>query len=178
MKSSALLSRLLIFLFAIAVVACKEEDGGEDTPSSRILGIWTLNTVETDITINGQDYVTYIQALDNLTEQEKQLFLALVQAELENITFEQGSTIEFKSGSNYEAKTPDESPETGTYTLSADGKTLTMDPGTADEQELEVTTLSNSNLTLVGTDTDNTTDLNEDGTNEEVLAVIQLNLTK
>jgi hypothetical protein len=145
------------------------------------VGTWTLESYDTELTINNQDYVTYIQQLPDLSDEEKALAIALVefqiQQELESINIPVGTTFQFKADKNYEVKVPNEAAETGNWMLSEEGTTLTIDEGTQDEIVFEVDTLTDTSLVL-SIEIVEQDDIDQDGEVDTLVAKFILNLSK
>ena len=85
-------------------------------------------------------------------------------------------TLQIKSDGTYTATFGGET-DTGTWSLSEDGKTLTVDSNTDDPQTIKVAELTSNKLSLQMTETENA-DLNEDGTDETMTMNITLNFTR
>lgn len=160
--------------------ACKDDEDPV-TPSDRLVGTWTLQSYDTEVTINNQDYVAYIQQLPDLSDQEKAFAIALVELQiqhaLEDINIPVGTTFQFKSDKNYEVKVPNEAAETGQWMLNTDGTILTIDEGTQEEIAFEVDTLTETSLVL-SIETTEQDDIDQDGEVDTLVAKFILNLSK
>jgi hypothetical protein len=84
-------------------------------------------------------------------------------------------TIEFKSDGTYEVISEGET-DTGTWEV--DGDVLTLDKGTADEANADIITLTSNQLVFQIDQTDDSTDINEDGVNDTMVMRITLNCSK
>jgi hypothetical protein len=85
-------------------------------------------------------------------------------------------TIQFKSDNTYTA-TLGGTPDSGTWSLSADAKKLTIDSNTEPPETLDVTQLTSNKLTV--SLTDNTSeDLNSDGTPETLTVSVTIPFTR
>lgn len=139
-----LILRMHYLVFFLAAICLLESCGDKDDPQPSIIGVWTVANVDVTITSGTQSYLDLLVS-SGFTPQEAQLILA----EVENSFDEEFSgKIEFKNGGSYVYTGAAGNVSQGTWELSADGKKLTFDKGTVDEDIIDVTTLSSSSLTL------------------------------
>ena len=92
--------------------------------------------------------------------------------------FEEGfdGNITFNKDNTYESSF-DGDIETGTWTLSSDGMTMTLDPVDDDILMLDVVTLNSNTLIIALTETENE-DFDGDGTEETLTITVQISFTK
>lgn len=164
------------FLFLV-LTACKDDED-EVTPSERITGEWEIQSSDVEVSINDQDYITFIQQADNLSDEEKNQAIQEIQLQIQLITqyLNQtlGSTITFNANNTYEEGGGD----TGTWSLSTDGNTLTMDPDNSQEDLVfEVQTLTNTSLILLYEE-EIQDDLDMDGEEDTLVAQLIIDLAK
>jgi hypothetical protein len=108
-----------------------------------------------------------------LTSIEALLYIALFNAKIQQ-SFT--GTIQMKSDNTYTSDLGG-STDTGTWSLSSDGKKLTTDLGSGVPASLDVIELTSSKLHLNGKVTV-TEDLNGDNTPETIIVTVDLTLTK
>jgi len=139
-----------IFLLSIVLFlgSCSKDSDPTPASDSLIIGNWKFATVDVTLKVGSQSFVDYL--IDQgLTPAEAQLFASAFAADYEDLD----GTIDIKKGGTY-STTSGGSTDTGTWALSSDGKTLTLDKGTSDEFVFTVKTLTATNLNLSGDQTD------------------------
>jgi Lipocalin-like domain len=134
---------LLGIVFAL-LPGCSEDNAGMPAGTD-IVGTWTTSQSEIDASAGGMSAHDYLVNVVGLSPTDATVYYAIWEAQLKtelvgSITFNSDHTYTSNFGS---------SPDDGTWTLSSDNKTLTLDSGTADEQVLEVTMLTGSTLVVV-----------------------------
>ena len=77
-----LLSIALIFSLSLLLAfntSCKkdEETNQPDAPVNNIIGIWTINNSNVDLTVDGVDLVTYMTTNFEYTQQEAEVLAPL-----------------------------------------------------------------------------------------------------
>ncbi|MEK6780764.1 MAG: hypothetical protein AABY93_03610 [Bacteroidota bacterium] len=142
------LKYLTLLGFLLFLANCSKDD--DPTPSDMIVGNWTISTVDLTIKVGSQSLVDYLIA-QGLTSSEAQLYATQISDDFKDTA----GNLDIKKGGTY-STTSGGYTDTGTWELTSDGKTLTLDKGTADESVFTVTALSSTNLNLTGdlTDTD------------------------
>ncbi len=174
------LRRFFIVLFlglSVGLMTSCTKDNNGDVNSANLVGKWTVSSQTIDITINDQPIMDYLTGTMGLTQD-------LAQSFSDAMTSSEGGTptgyVEIKDDGTYsstmglDAGAP---AETGTWELSSDGKTLTLDKGTENEGTAEITTLTSSKLVMIVSD-EQSQDINQDGTDETLKFSITLEMTK
>lgn len=144
------LSNLKILLF-IAILTfvftgCSDDDnGGNPSPADNLIGTWTVDNVDITAMVGNQSLTDFFINEGGLTEQEAALAYTLFETFL---MAEVTGSITFKDDNTYVSNFGG-SPDDGTWSLSSDGKTLTLDAGTVDEVEIEVVSLTNSTANML-----------------------------
>ena len=161
---------ILVLMAGLILQACTKED--EDKPSDLIVGTWTATTPTIAITVNSQTLVQYYTS-EGLSTADAQAAAAMV-----NAMVAQGftGTLQVKSDGTYVANFGGEA-DAGTWSLSEDGKTLTIDSNTDVAMTISIVELTSSKLSLQTTETESA-DLNDDGTEETMTMNITLNFSK
>ena len=160
---------LLVFGVSILFTAC-EKSSSEDLSGS-IVGTWTIESTSMDATINGVSFIDYYKETFGLTQADADALLKLFKEE-----FEMAGSITINADGTYTAVFDGENDE-GTWRLSDDKKTLTIDDNTQYEMVFTVKKLTDSELVLVGSESD-TKDINEDGTDENLVITVQMNFKR
>jgi hypothetical protein len=145
----------------------------DSTPADDLVGTWTSGTATFTAMINGKTITQYFIDDLGLTAAEAQQATTLFNAQMQQ-SF--SGTIQLKSDHTYTATMGGEA-DTGTWSLSSDGKKLTIDSSTDVPLVADVVELTSSKLHLQGTETQ-TEDLNDDGTNETIIVTVDLTFTK
>jgi hypothetical protein len=164
MKTVFRVPTTLITMSAVLLLASCSKDN-DPVPTDLIVGNWQISSVNFTMTVGSQSLVDYLIA-QGLSAEEAQVLADEFQTGFAEID----GTIEIKKGGTYSATT-DGSTETGTWELSSDGKTLTMDKGTAYEIDFTITTLTSSNLTM-------TSEVSESDSGLTVIIRIDISLTR
>jgi hypothetical protein len=161
---------ILVLMTGMILQACTKEDA--ETFKDYIIGTWTATTPTVSITVNSQTLVQFYTS-EGLSAADAQAAAAMV-----NSMVAQGftGTLQVKSDGTYIANFGGEA-DAGTWTLSEDGKKLTIDSNTDDAMTIDVVELTSSKLSLQTTETENA-DLNDDGTDETMTMNITLNFSK
>jgi len=159
---------VLMFSLALVILTqCGGDDEG-DTNENDLIGTWTVSAVTFESDIGGQTITQFFMdaGLDEATAQ------ALADA------FEEGfdGNITFNKDNTYESSF-DGDIETGTWTLSSDGMTMTLDPVDDDILMLDVVTLNSNTLIIALTETENE-DFDGDGTEETLTITVQISFDK
>lgn len=162
--------KLLLFVAITSLVFQGCNKDGENVSEGDIEGTWNVAVSNFDMTINGQGLDQFF------TESEATIYEAILKA-----TYQEGfeeTIIEFKSNGTYIATSADEDPETGKWTLNSDGSQLTLNGGSSDEISLDIKSSSKNSLVLGYTIIEDSEDMDDDGTNDELKISFELNLTK
>ncbi len=116
----------------------KDDEGGT---SSGLVGTWKFSSLDViEVSVDGKDIIEYFTDL-GLSEAEAQEFADSFSTSAEENSDIANVTVEFKSDGTYKSSQPGEADDTGTWTLSEDGKTLTID-----DQTYTVSSLTSSQL--------------------------------
>jgi hypothetical protein len=147
-KLSPLSSPWLTGIFVILVVAGCDSGSDEMSTKDKLLGTWTVSTVSIDATVGAQSVVDYLINVVGLSPTDAAVQYGVYETFLKS---EITGSITFKSDMTYESNFGSSGPEDGTWSLSPDEKTLTLDEGTADETELTLNSITGSTLAVTFT---------------------------
>lgn len=138
MKSLRLTLSAAVLFSVLIMSGC----GDDPEPTASIVGKWQITKAEPKITPSSQALITFLvdQGLDQSDAED------LVDELLQTDDVDSG-TIEIKGDGTYE-ETDGSQKSTGTWELSSDGKTLTIDKGTQDQAVATVQKLDGSSLEL------------------------------
>jgi hypothetical protein len=160
---------VLVFFIGVLLTACRKED----TPEDIIIGTWTAGTTTFTAMVGSKTLVQYFVDIMGLTESEAQIFTAYFNQSIqESFT----GKIVIKSDGKYTA-TLGGTDDSGTWSLSSDGKKLTIDSSTEDPTTFDVIELTSNKLHLNVSET-SSEDLNEDGTPETISVSVDVTFTK
>jgi len=140
----------LVFLTVLSAVtmlfsSCDKDD--EDTITASIIGEWIIDDFKSNLLINGVKLEDHYKSLGVPAEQ----ITATVQTynELYLTTIKRLSMgVHFKEDGAYMATVNNAQPNSGTWSLSGDSRTLVTDKGTAEEQTYKVLVLNDTSLQL------------------------------
>jgi hypothetical protein len=176
MKLLILRNFILVLITGIILSACTKKD---DTTSNKadLVGTWTMGTPTVTVMIGTKTLLQYLTSVAGLSASEAATFnTAFNQAILESFTGDTGGTITIKSDGTYTANIGDE-PDSGTWSLSADGKKLTIDSDDGDLMIFDLVELTSSKLSIKMTETQ-MEDLNNDSILEAITVSIVMNFTR
>jgi hypothetical protein len=162
----------LVAIFSIALIAltsCEKDE--ENLITGSIIGEWITGETKVDVTIDGVSMYDYYTNFGFPAEQAQ----AIVDGFTSEMTFP--SSVEFKEDGTYTATLSATETDEGSWTLSDDKKTLTMDAGTEYAMEMTVKVLTDTNLEVEAVETDSY-DMDEDGTNETMAITMNLKFTR
>ena len=172
MKMPYMYTRLLflVFIAGLAMTSCKKDSSSTATLSG---GTWTAGT-PTFTTMVGTKTLTqyYIDVMGMNATQAQQYSSAVNLALMQAFT----GTIQFKSDNTFTSNLGGK-PDSGTWSLSADGKKLTVNSSTTAPETLDVTVLTSSKLSVKLMNTVSE-DLNNDGTPETIIINVELPFTR
>jgi hypothetical protein len=160
-----------IFITGLILSSCSKDSN--PTPADYLIGTWTTQSSTFTATINGKTMTQYLIDNMGLTSTEALIYIALFNAQMQQ-SFT--GTIQMKSDNTYTSNFGG-STDTGTWSLSSDGKKLTTDFGNTVSMTLDVIELTSSNLHLKGTETVSE-DINGDNTTETIIVTFDLTFTK
>lgn len=129
MKKYNYLHAVLLVMLAASTFSCKKKKS-EPSPQERILGKWKI--------------VAWTAKVSNDPSPPMDVFASLPNCEKDNFfEYRSGGVLIFNEGST-KCNNNDPQEQTTTYTLSADGRTLTWSLGNNQEMTFEVLELSSS----------------------------------
>lgn len=142
MKLLRLTFSAAILLSVLIMSGC----GGDDDPDPKvqIVGKWEITKAEPKLTPSNTAFVDFLVS-NGLSRPDAQELVDEI-IDPANVA-STGATIEVKSDGKYE-QIDGTDKATGTWELSADGKTLTLDKGTTNMQAASVTQLDGSAMVL------------------------------
>lgn len=179
MKINTIKNLLLLFtaVVALTLTSCSEDDGGDGTIADDVAGTlegtWTSGTVTVNsITIDGQDIAVFLEEFRQLL-----IELQVPEEEIDALLdeFEEGfsedfedldGSLTFNADGTYEISDTSGT-DTGTWALSNNDETLTLDGGTEDELVMNIVSLTDTRFEGLVTE-EISEDLDEDGTTNEV----------
>jgi hypothetical protein len=169
--------KFLFILFISASMAflssCGKDDDGP--AGSAIVGTWTYNSVDLNITVNNQPFSTFLVSTGEFSGPEaaayEAFFKALILDEVDlagsSATFNADGTCRFVDGGNT---------ETGTYVLSNNNTVLSVTID-GDTQVFEVKELTNNRLVLSFSE-EELVDIDEDGVDDSLKIAFEFTLIK
>jgi hypothetical protein len=172
MKRSSLSIKIFCFVLisGLAVTSCSKKDSNTVTIEG---AAWTAGTPTFSVMVGTKTLAQYYTDVMGLTAAQAAQYTALVNVALmQSFT----GTIQFKSDGTYTA-TLGGKQDSGTWSLSADGKKLTIDSSTADPITGDITVLTSNKLTVALTTTENQ-DLNGDGIPEVLTITVTIPFTR
>ena len=167
-----------LFLFGILIsfvtlIGCNNDDENPDNPiSAELVGLWTISDSNVDVSILGMSIIDYLVNVGGLSEVEAQAFATLFETLL---TTNFSGTIEFKANNTYITNIGGETDD-GTWSLNSAGDKVTLDAGTADEQVIDIISLT-ANTLIVGFDQTEFEDLDDDPMTPDVEISLSIELT-
>jgi hypothetical protein len=173
MKKTSLNIKFLYFILiaGLTVASCKKDS--DSTTVTLEGGTWTAGTPTFTAMVGTRTLNQYFTEVMGLNTTQAAQYTALA-----NLALMQSfaGTIEFKSDNTYTA-TLGGVPDSGTWSLSADGKKLTIDSNTEAPETADITELTSNKLTvtLISTQSE---DLNSDGTPETLTVNVTIPFTR
>lgn len=128
----------VLFLF---VAACSNDDDSGAATSELLIGTWTTSAVDIDATVGSQTLVDYLVDEVGLTPAEAASQQALF---LDSLEPEVSGSLTFNAYNTYTSSFGGGS-DSGTWSLSGDGETLTLFEGT-DDIVVDVQSISPTNF--------------------------------
>jgi hypothetical protein len=168
-KFSIIRSTLFIILTGLLMVSCDKDEDPED----ELVGTWTSETSTFSAMVNDVTMAQYFTDVLGLTASDAQIYANLFSATLQqNFT----GTITFMADKTYTSSFGGRT-ESGTWNMSADGQTLTIDPTSDEPSELEIVKLTSDELELHWTEI-TSEDLDEDDIDETITIDITLRFSR
>ncbi len=166
---------LAVAISALTLVSCSEDDDdGPSGVSGTLVGSWESASVTIDeITVNGQDLVAYLQGIGFPQELIDFFEAGLAEGTEESFAID----LEFRADGTYTA-TDETGSENGTWELTNGDTVILFDKGTENEFEMTIVSLTDTRFEGSVMDVDNSEDIDEDGTNDELSISLTLVLTK
>jgi hypothetical protein len=167
-KILKLRSLSVVFISCLLIYSCSKDSNKED-----LVGTWTFDNATFATMVGDQTMANYLVNVLGYTSLQAQAFETLFNETVKQKfagTFQVNSDNTFTSDMGGEA-------DAGTWTLSSDRKTLTIDSDTGDPVTLDVIELTKSKLHVQTVET-LTEDLNQDGTDETLVVTIDINFKK
>ena len=169
---------LFLILMSLSLVffnSCEKDEGTK--ASSDLIGTWNIDNSTVSVTVGGVDLVTYLMDAMELTQEEAE-FMAGFFTDFGSMS----GTVTFNDDNTYQAKMVGEEVENGTWSISSDGKTLSLkESGDSEDSadNLTIITLTPSNLVIALPAESEMVDLDDDGTDETQMDIsIELRLSK
>jgi hypothetical protein len=172
MKSTSLNIRIicLVLITGMAVTSCKKDSSSTVTLAG---AAWTAGTPTFTAMVGTKTLTQYFTDVMHLTTAEAAQYTALVNVGLmQSFT----GTVTFKSDNTYTSNLGGVA-DSGTWSLSADAKKLTITSSTSAPEVADVTVLTSTKLTVSLSDT-TSEDLNSDGTPETITISVTIPFTR
>jgi hypothetical protein len=173
MKEIVTTAKFLLYmgLMVVILTGCDDDDDDVRNAESLLIGVWSVSDTDFDASVDGQPLATYFVENGGLSAEDANIAVALFEALIKTSL---SGTVEFKDDHTFVANFGGD-PETGTWELSSDGKTLILDPGGPDEVIMTVNTLTESTLDI---DFSQVTfeDLDDDPATPDVEITIDINM--
>ncbi len=171
MKTNSLFIRniSLIILTGLILSSCKKDS----TPTKDIVGTWTTGTVSVNAMVGDKTLAQYFMDDAGLSNVVAQTY-----ADAFSQTSQQAlaGTLDIKKDGTY-TSTMGGSTDSGTWSISADGKTLTIDSNNDVPYTFNIVELTSNKLHITMTENDSE-DLNGDGTPETITITADITLTR
>lgn len=159
----------LLFIATLAVTSCKKSTNKTDN----LIGTWTAGTPVMTAMVGTKTLTQYYTDVMGLTASQALIYTTAVNVALiQSFT----GTIQFKSDNTY-TSTLGGVTETGTWSLSTDGKTLTIAPKTGTQEIINISQLTANSLKANLTNTVSE-DLNSDGTPETITISVDVTFSR
>jgi hypothetical protein len=170
-KFSNLRSLALIILTGLILSSCSKKDN--TAASDNIIGTWTAGNYTFTAKVGDLTLEQYFTTVAGLSEAEAAQYTALF-----NLLFQSqfSGTIQIKSDGTYTSNIGGTT-DSGTWSLSSDGKELTITPTGEDPMTIDILALTANTLHVQMTQTIEE-DLNGDEVNETVTLNIDITFTK
>jgi hypothetical protein len=159
---------LILLSFSLLVFTGCEKDEADKTKSD-LIGTWTIKSVNVDAKVGELDFATYLMNVLELPQAQAQGLAQLLLAEAAP-----SGTITINEDNTYSTNIDGET-ENGTWSLSSDGKTLTVtttDDGITISDDLIIKSLTASELVLTVPGETMDVDLDDDGIEETSLSIL------
>jgi hypothetical protein len=159
----------VILITGLALGSCKKDSNSVTLEG----GTWTAGTPTFTAMVGTKTLAQYYTDVMGLTADQAAQYTAFANlALMQSFT----GTIQFKSDGTYTGTLGGKT-DTGTWSLSADGKTLTINSGTAGPETAQINELTSKTLN-VSIITNESQDLNNDGTPETITINVTIPFTR
>ena len=160
----------VVLIAGLAVTSCKKDSSTTVTLAG---ATWTAGTPTFTAMVGTKTLAQYFTDVMGLTAAQAAAYSVIANATIvQSFT----GTVQFKSDNTYTA-TLGGKPDSGTWSLSADGKTLTIDSSSAAPVTGTITELTANKLTVTLVNTISE-DLNSDGTPETITVNVTIPFTR
>jgi len=159
----------LVLSTGLMVLSCSKEE----TPSDSIVGTWTTGTTTLAVMVGAKTLTQYFTDVMGLTAAQAQQYATLFNQGMQQAFT---GTIQIKADNTYVANMGGET-DNGTWSLSADGKKLTIDSSQDVPVEYDVSELTSSKLRIIVTESESN-DLNGDNIPEIITISIDMTFTR
>jgi len=160
---------ILVLIAGMFFTSCSKDSD----PEADLAGTWTFSNATFDAKVGTKTLTQYFMDELGLTQAQAQQMLVLFTAQMQQAFT---GTMQIKSDNTYTATFGGES-DSGTWSLSEDGKKLTIDSETEDTVIFDILELTSHKLILKGTESVEE-DINEDEVPETITVTIEMTLTK
>jgi hypothetical protein len=164
----------LFFATVLLLGSCVEEN---EPAASAIVGTWNYDSYQLDVSVNGQDLITYLVQVMGLTQQEAQFAQSLFTSSLFDESELDGTTFTFNPDGTYSVKNDGVEEDSGTYQVQNNNTALILNSSDGTEEEFVIETLTNSRL-IISFEDSFEEDIDEDGTLEDIGLDFELTLVK
>lgn len=164
---------MVAVLFLLSMNSC-DMIGGND--ESDLYGTWSIDGISVDVTVDGTDIV---EVMVNNFDYDPAVAEAMLDTLVWELEDDISGTLTFNEDMTYTINVSDDSPETGTWTLSEDGSTLTLVDSDMDSDVLMISKLTASSLIIKLQDEDEDVDLDGDDQEESTMIIsVEVTLSK
>ena len=174
-KFSTILFGFFIITFLVGFSSCNKDDDGSDginlTTKEMLIGTWSVSDYDLSIMVGTQSLIEYLVDVEGLPPAEAEAQNAVFEAILES---DLTGTLTLKSDDTYVSSFGDRS-TSGTWSLSADEKTLTLFEGD-DRVILKINSIS-ATTWKASISESSLEDLDDDPVTSDVLISIEIILT-
>jgi major membrane immunogen (membrane-anchored lipoprotein) len=168
---------MIAMLFtATLLTSCGSSDDDAKPANAELIGTWTYKDAKIDVKINNKTIKDYFVEALGISAIQATVIEALLLEELEDGELK-GSTVTFNADGSYSSKSGDGTVTTGTYTIN-DAKTKVTVIESGETTTFDVKELSSNQLTIGYTEEDNSEDFDDDGTNDTLVASLEVTFSK
>ena len=137
-----------IWVCMLVIVTMFTSCNNDDEPRvPTIVGVWSYEAFQFNLTINGQQLEQFFQALGASPQEAQEVADEVRDSFFSSADFE-GTILDFRADGTYEIRVNSRIDETGTYEL-LNGNTLLRLTSEGESTDFEVRTLTNNQLTIV-----------------------------